>query len=186
MRRWVHRAALAVLVSVTALGAACSGSDSDSSSSSTTTSTTSTSDITSGPTPDTTPIEFSGDVCALLTPDEATSVVGAQTAAPSPSGLGGTAICTYEGDAVLVLSVSQFSDATAATAQFDANEGIVGTGQTVPGVGDGAYRTDPPTGAPPGYYALQGAFTVGFVPTQEVDPGTATTLLNSIFTRLSA
>lgn len=186
MRRCVHHAALAALVSVTALGTACSGSDSDSSSSSSTTSTTSTSDITSGPTPDTTPIAFSGDVCSLLTPDEATSVVGAQTAAPSPSGLGGTAICTYEGDAVLVLSVSQFADAAAARAQFDANEGIVGTGAEVAGVGGGAYRTDPPRGAPPGYYAIQGPYTVGFVPTQEVDEGTVTTLLNAIFTRLSA
>jgi hypothetical protein len=186
-----RRVALSLLLPVLALGAACSGSGSDSdsdsdgkSSGSTTTSTTSTSDISSGPTPDTTPIGFSGDVCALLTPEEVASAIGAQVAAPSASGGGGVAICTYEGDAVLVLSVAQFADATAARAQFDANAGIVGTGDDVAGVGDGAYRTNPPTGAPPGYYALEGAFTVGFVPTREVDPATVTTLLNAIFTRL--
>jgi hypothetical protein len=184
MRRRVHRGALAVLVSVTVLGAACSGSDSDSSSSSTT-STTSTSDTTSGPTPDTTPIGFAGDVCGLLTPAEVASVVGTETAPPSATG-GTFAVCTYEGEAVLVLSVAQFADAAAALAQFDANEDIVGTGDDVPGVGDGAYRTNPPTGAPPGYYARKGAYTVGFVATQEVDEGTVTTLLNTIFARLAA
>jgi hypothetical protein len=141
---------------------------------------------------DTRPITLGFDACALVPTEEATAFLAEPVDPPEPSVRLDVGVCTYirsSGEGSIVVSASRFTDAATARAQFDANEAIVGTGQSVPGLGDGAYRTNPPRSAgtaPPGYYVLHGVLTLGFVSPVNFDPTVAEQQIRAALARIPA
>jgi len=108
-----------------------------------------------------------GDVCALISSDEAAAVLGASPLATSPGeepddiGGGTLHFCTYLGSgAALVLSVAETASADAARQSAEAGvarmqaEDLAATTASEPGLGDGATWVVTPNAA--GYTVITG------------------------------